>query len=214
MRPKFEQVKRGGYDMEQVDKYINHIRSEYNNIAAAYKEVHAKFLALEDEKNDIAKAMTSAHTYEKNMKKAVDEQALKLIEQAQAQAEKIMADAQETAQKQAQKIITNAQTVVRQTHQPQVQPQMPLPAHTPVPSNNITADQSSENLAKTNEWIKRIEKTLAPTKTGGEVEHGTNENTIHVAGANQNAGAIGRRISDTDRHTPKLSARRHATNPA
>jgi|GEM_PF-5155429 len=182
MNPKFESVKRGGYDMEQVDRYINHIRTEYNKIAGEYKKLYERVKVLESEKNDVAAAMTAAHTYERNRKQAADEQAEKIVAQAQAKAEKIIADAQRT---------TQAKTIATPTK----------PAVKPI-TEPVKRDYSAFD-----EEMKRIDQLLASVRAGGEMRDGTsNDSKIQNAGTgNQNAGATRRGVSDTNRFTARLS---------
>lgn len=98
MNPKFEPVKRGGYNMEQVDKYINHLRTAYNEVVATNEELLERVTTLESEREDVANAMISAHTYERNRKQVLDEQVQEVITQANTKSEKIVIDARKTAQ--------------------------------------------------------------------------------------------------------------------
>ena len=181
MNPKFEQVKRGGYNMEQVDMYINHVRSEYNIVAAAYKEVFDMAKVLESEKNDIANVMVGAHTYQAQIKEAADLQALMIIEQSKARAKEIIAEALDLAFQVSELKTTEG-----------------------------TSDLYGQ-AEQQDKWLKQVRKILAPTQLGDGKTHGTNNNTTQTIGnQSQNVDPNRPGVSDTNGNAPKLSARRSA----
>jgi len=112
MNPKFEAVKRGGYDMEQVDEYINHIRGEYERIADSNKQFQAGIEVLEDEKHDIAVVMTAAQTYARNTKRAANEQADQIISEAQIKADQMIDEAGDKVEQMLSEAQTQAQQLV------------------------------------------------------------------------------------------------------
>jgi len=94
MNPKFDAVKRDGYNMEQVDKYIAHLRGEYEKVAEGYNQLQARVAeleTLEDEKLDIARAMVVAQTYAKNIETNAMKRAEKIITDTQIQVQEIIA---------------------------------------------------------------------------------------------------------------------------
>ena len=181
MNPKFERVKRGGYDMEQVDMYINHVRSEYNAVAAAYKEVFERAKVLESEKNDIANVMVGAHTYQAQLKEAAELQALMIIEQSKARAKEIIAEALELA--------------------------CQVPKHKPTDDVSDLYGQAEHQ----DKWLLQVKKILAPTQLGDQTINGTDNNTTQTFGnQSQNVDPNRPGVSDTNGNAPKLSARRSA----
>ena len=193
MNPKFETAKRGGYDMEQVDMYINYIREEYNKIAAEYKELYARAEVLENEKNDVAGAMTAAHTYERNRKKAADGRAEKIIAQAQAKAEKIIADARIAAQRVQKK--AQAQN-------------MPPPAK---PETEQAHGDFDADMTRIDVEMRQIMEKLSQYKAGGEVEYGTSDSKLEdTENGNQDAASTRRGVSDANRYAANITPIRAA----
>ena len=110
MIPKFEVIKKGGYNPNQVDNYIENLRGEYNKILDVCNRLSERVKELEPlerEKNSIATAIITAQTLidegQDEAKKRADEiiclaerQANETLKLASVKAERIARDALQT----------------------------------------------------------------------------------------------------------------------
>lgn len=121
MMPKFDAVKKGGYNQKQVDDYIDRLRDEYSkavNMNNKLKDRVNELETLEREKHSIATAMITTQalieTIEQDAKIRAKTIVREAAEQAKALTEKTQAQANKTltfANKRAEQITKNAAQV-------------------------------------------------------------------------------------------------------